>query len=131
MDWAPEASRRGRAVPVYATLRTLGRSGIEELVVRCCRLASRAADRLRTAAGVCVLNDVVLNQVLVRFDREGANVTDDVIARVQQGGVCWVGGTSWRGQRAMRLSISGWRTTEADIDQSVDAMLRAFGGSAR
>jgi glutamate/tyrosine decarboxylase-like PLP-dependent enzyme len=131
MDWAPEASRRGRAVPVYATLRTLGRRGIEELVVRCCRLASRAADRLRTAAGVCVLNDVVLNQVLVRFDREGANVTDDVIARVQQGGVCWVGGTSWRGQRAMRLSISGWRTTEADIDRSVDAMLRAFSEPAQ
>jgi glutamate/tyrosine decarboxylase-like PLP-dependent enzyme len=124
MDWVPEASRRARAVPIYATLRTLGRSGIEELVVRCCRLASRAADRLRGATGVRVLNDVVLNQVLARFDRAGSNVTDDVIAQVQREGVCWVGGTTWKGQRAMRLSVSGWRTTEADIDRSVDAILR-------
>jgi glutamate/tyrosine decarboxylase-like PLP-dependent enzyme len=131
MDWAPEASRRGRAVPVYATLRTLGRSGIEELVVRCCRLAERAANRLRKADGVRVLNEVVLNQVLARFDRAGANVSDDVIGRVQQSGECWVGGTTWQGQRAMRLSVSGWRTTEADIDRSVDAILRAFGESAR
>jgi glutamate/tyrosine decarboxylase-like PLP-dependent enzyme len=124
MDWVPEASRRARVVPIYATLRTLGRSGIEELVVRCCRLASRAADRLRGATGVRVLNDVVLNQVLARFDRSGSNVTDDVIAQVQREDVCWVGGTTWTGQRAMRLSVSGWRTTEADIDRSVDAILR-------
>jgi glutamate/tyrosine decarboxylase-like PLP-dependent enzyme len=125
MDWTPEASRRGRAVPVYAALRTLGRSGIEDLVVRCCRLAARAADRLRGAPGVRVLNDVVLNQVLVRFDRAGANVTDAVIARIQHGGVCWAGGTGWKGERAMRLSVSGWRTSEEDIDRSVDAILRA------
>jgi len=124
MDWVPEASRRARAVPIYATLRTLGRSGVEDLVVRCCRLAARAADRLRGAAGVRVLNDVVLNQVLVRFDRAGSNVTDSVIARVQREGVCWVGGTTWKGERAMRVSVSGWRTTEADIDRSVEAMLR-------
>jgi glutamate/tyrosine decarboxylase-like PLP-dependent enzyme len=124
MDWAPEASRRGRAVPVYVALRTLGRRGIEDLVVRCCRLAARAADRLRAAPGVRVLNDVVLNQVLVRFDRAGTNVSDAVIARIQQESVCWVGGTSWKGERAMRLSVSGWRTTEADIDRSVEAMLR-------
>jgi glutamate/tyrosine decarboxylase-like PLP-dependent enzyme len=131
MDWTPEASRRGRAVPVYATLRALGRGGVEELVVRCCRLAARAADRLRGAAGVRVLNDVGLNQVLIRFDRSGSNITDDVIAQVQRDGVCWVGGTTWKGERAMRLSVSGWRTTEADIDRSVDAMLHAFGRLGR
>jgi glutamate/tyrosine decarboxylase-like PLP-dependent enzyme len=130
MDWAPEASRRGRAVPVYAVLRALGRRGVEELVVRLCRLAGRAADRLRGTPGVRVLNEVVLNQVLLQFDRAGANVTDAVIAQIQRDSVCWAGGTTWRGQRAMRLSVSGWRTTEADIDRSVDAILRAFEGCA-
>ena len=127
MDWTPEASRRARAVPIYAVLRALGRRGVEELVLRCCRLATRLADRLRETAGVTVLNDVVLNQVLVRFAIPGTetNLTDTVIARVQQDSVCWVGGTSWNGARAMRVSISGWRTSEADIDRSADAILRA------
>ncbi|MGH9314613.1 MAG: aspartate aminotransferase family protein, partial [Vicinamibacterales bacterium] len=109
-----------------ATLRALGRRGVEELIVRCCRLAARAADRLRGAPGVRVLNDVVLNQVLVRFDAAGANVSDAVIARAQRDGVCWAGGTSWKGERAMRISVSGWRTSEADIDRSVDAILRSL-----
>jgi glutamate/tyrosine decarboxylase-like PLP-dependent enzyme len=127
MDWTPEASRRARAVPIYAVLRALGRRGVEELVLRCCSLATRMADRLRGAAGVSVLNDVVLNQVLVRFEIPGTetNLTDTVIARVQREAVCWAGGTTWNGSRAMRLSISGWRTSEADIDQSADAVLRA------
>jgi glutamate/tyrosine decarboxylase-like PLP-dependent enzyme len=127
MDWTPEASRRARAVPIYAVLRALGRRGVEELVLRCCGLATRMADRLRGAAGVSVLNEVVLNQVLVRFDIPGTetNLTDTVIARVQRDGVCWAGGTSWNRSRAMRLSISGWRTSDADIDRSADAILRA------
>jgi glutamate/tyrosine decarboxylase-like PLP-dependent enzyme len=133
MDWTPEASRRARAVPIYAALRALGRRGVEDLVLRCCRLAARMADRLRAAPGVTVLNEVVLNQVLVRFDgsdpRASAYIrgrmTDAVIARVQQDGVCWCGGTSWRGERAMRISVSGWRTEEQDIDRSADAILRA------
>jgi glutamate/tyrosine decarboxylase-like PLP-dependent enzyme len=127
MDWTPEASRRARAVPIYAVLRALGRRGVEELVLRCCSLARRMADRLQAAPGVSVLNDVVLNQVLVRFLIPGTetNLTDIVIARVQRDAVCWAGGTSWNGSRAMRLSISGWRTSEADIDHSADAILRA------
>jgi glutamate/tyrosine decarboxylase-like PLP-dependent enzyme len=127
MDWTPEASRRARAVPIYAVLRALGRRGVEELVLRCCSLATRMADRLRGTAGVSVLNDVVLNQVLVRFEIPGTetNLTDTVLARVQRDGVCWAGGTSWNGSRAMRVSVSGWRTSEADIDRSADAILAA------
>jgi glutamate/tyrosine decarboxylase-like PLP-dependent enzyme len=125
-DWVPEASRRGRGFAVYAALRSLGRSGVAELVERCCALARRLAERV-AAEGVEVLNDVVLNQVLLRFGANDA-VTDEVIGRVQADGTCWVGGTRWRGQAAMRVSVSNWSTTEADIDRSADAILRAAGG---
>jgi len=121
MDWVPEASRRARAVPVYAALRALGRRGLAELVERCCALASRMAATLRREPGIQILNDVVLNQVLVRC---GAD-TAAVIARVQQEGVCWLGGTRWEGHPAMRISISGWRTTEEDIDRSAASIVRA------
>ena len=127
MDWVPEASRRGRAIPVYAVLRQLGRSGLVELVERSCRLARRIRDRLNAKPEVVILNDVVLNQVLVRFDAaDGVNVTPEVIAAVQEGGVCWCGGTNWQGQPAMRISVSNWRTNEADVDRSVEAILSAF-----
>jgi glutamate/tyrosine decarboxylase-like PLP-dependent enzyme len=125
LDWVPELSRRARSVPVYATLAALGRRGVQDLVTRCCSLASRIADRLGQAPGVTILNDVVLNQVLVRFEQRGVNVTPAVIAAVQQGGVCWAGGTAWQGQPAMRISISGWATTEEDIDRSADSILAA------
>jgi glutamate/tyrosine decarboxylase-like PLP-dependent enzyme len=121
MDWVPEASRRARAVPVYAVLRALGRIGLEALVDRCCALAARMADRLRAEPAIEILNDVVLNQVLVRC---GDN-TAAVIARVQQEGVCWLGGTTWEGRDAMRISVSSWRTTEDDIDRSADSIIRA------
>jgi glutamate/tyrosine decarboxylase-like PLP-dependent enzyme len=122
MDWVPESSRRGRAVPVYATMRALGRRGIAELIERCCALARRMADRLAGEPGVEILNEVVLNQVLVRFgDR-----TASVIARVQEEGVCWLGGTTWQGRDAMRISISSWRTAEQDIDRSADSIIRAW-----
>ena len=122
-DWVPELSRRARAIGVYAMLRALGRRGVRDLVSRCCALARQMADRLRREPGVGILNDVVLNQVLVRFaNRAGANVTPDVIQRVQQEGTCWLGGTTWQGQPAMRISVSSWRTTPADIDRSADAI---------
>jgi glutamate/tyrosine decarboxylase-like PLP-dependent enzyme len=124
MDWTPESSRRARAVPIYAVLRALGRAGLSELVERCCRLAVRMADRLRGRHGVQILNDVVLNQVLVRFESDGQNVTNRVIADVQQDGVCWCGGTEWAGEPAMRISISSWRTREEDIDRSAESILR-------
>jgi glutamate/tyrosine decarboxylase-like PLP-dependent enzyme len=121
MDWVPESSRRVRGVTVYATMRSLGRSGIAAIVERCCSLAARMAGRLRAEPGIEVLNDVELNQVLVRC---GAD-TPAVIRRVQQEGVCWLGGTSWRGGDAMRISVSSWRTTEEDIDRSAESIIRA------
>ena len=126
-DWVPEASRRARAVPVYAVLRMLGRSGLADLVHRCCRLAARMADRLWNTTGVHVLNEVVLNQVLVRFTSPaGDNVTPAVIAAVQNAGVCWCGGTTWAGAPAMRISVSNWQTTEDDIDRSAASLLECF-----
>ena len=105
MDWTPEASRRARAVPVYAVLKALGREGIAALVAGNCERARQMAERLRPQPGITILNDVVLNQVLVRVrSRSGENVTPAVIARVQTAGVCWVGGTTWEREPAMRIS---------------------------
>lgn len=126
MDWTPEASRRARAVPIYAVLKALGRQGVSDLVERSCARARQMADLLAQHAGVTILNDVVLNQVLVRVSsRSGKNVTNDVIARVQQEGTCWVGGTSWNREPAMRIAISNWSTTERDISDSAASILRA------
>lgn len=122
-DFVLESSRRARGFATWAALHQMGRAGVAELVERCCALALRMAERLGAADGVTVLNDVVLNQVLVSF---GDDVrTDAVIEAVQQSGECWMGGTTWRGMRAMRISVSSWRTTEADIDRSAEAVLAA------
>jgi glutamate/tyrosine decarboxylase-like PLP-dependent enzyme len=126
-DWVPEASRRARVVPVYAVLRMLGRSGLAELVDRCCRLAARMAERLRAVPGARLLNDVALNQVLVRFNAEsGENRTPAVIAAVQESGVCWLGGTVWEDEPAMRISISNWRTSDEDVDRSAESIAAAM-----
>jgi glutamate/tyrosine decarboxylase-like PLP-dependent enzyme len=121
-EYVLDSSRRARGFALYAALRSLGRSGVRELVERCCRLARRMADQLADG-GAEVLNDVVLNQVLVRFGDD--EQTSAVIAAVQAGGVAWMGGTSWHGRAAMRISVSNWSTTEADADASVQAILRA------
>jgi glutamate/tyrosine decarboxylase-like PLP-dependent enzyme len=127
MDWTPEASRRGRAVPIYAAIKSLGRTGLAEMVDRCCAGAQQMAQALSTAPGAEVLNDVVLNQVLVRFTSSvGANVTPSVLARVQASGVCWAGGTDWGGAPAMRISISGWRTMPEDVARSAEAIRAAL-----
>src|SRR5262249_29009779 len=127
-DWTPEFSRRARGVPVYAALRSLGREGVADMVERGCRLARRMADRLGAAPGVRLLNEVVLNQVLARFEPAGVAdagaFTKGVVARVQREGTCWMGPTRWHDLDAMRISISNWSTTEADIDRSADAILR-------
>jgi glutamate/tyrosine decarboxylase-like PLP-dependent enzyme len=121
---SPELSRRARGVEVWAALRALGRSGVADLVERDCRHAARFAEGLR-AAGHEILNDVVLNQVLVSFGDE--ETTRRVIAAIQQDGTCWSGVTVWRGRTAMRISVSGWSTTEDDVERSLAAMLRAAG----
>jgi glutamate/tyrosine decarboxylase-like PLP-dependent enzyme len=124
--WVPEASRRARGFAVYAALKSLGRDGLAELVDRCARLARRMAERLSRGQNVRILNDVVLNQVLVRFESGASNAdarTAAVIRRVQDDGTCWVGGTTWHGMHVMRVSISNWSTTESDIDMSADAIL--------
>jgi glutamate/tyrosine decarboxylase-like PLP-dependent enzyme len=125
LEYVPEFSRRGRSVPVYATLRHLGRNGVEALVDRCCAHARRFGEALARAPGVEVLNNVVLNQVLVRFGDDD-DITRAVITRVQDDGVCWLGGTNWRGRAAMRISVCNWATSEADVQRSIDAILAAF-----
>jgi glutamate/tyrosine decarboxylase-like PLP-dependent enzyme len=131
VDFVPEFSRRGRGTPVYAALRAMGRRGVESLVDRCCALARRFAEQLGRAPGVHVLNEVVLNQVLVRFDPPGGGDADaftrEVVARVQADGTCWLGGSRWKDQDVMRISVSGWNTTEEDVDRSAAAILRCAG----
>jgi glutamate/tyrosine decarboxylase-like PLP-dependent enzyme len=127
-DWSPEVSRRARGFTVWAALRSLGRSGVADLIDRCCAHAKRFAALLGAAPDVEILNQVVLNQVLVRFvDRAGDHDarTRVVVERVQRDGTAWVGPTVWHGMAAMRISVSGWSTTSDDVDLSVAAILRA------
>ena len=126
-DWNPEWSRRGRAFAVYTAIRSLGRSGIAEIVDRCCVLAARLVEGLGGLPGVEVLVRPTINQGLVRFlDGEGKHDrrTDQVIAAIQTSGVAWCGGTTWRGRRAMRMSVCNWRTTEEDVEQTVALVRR-------
>jgi glutamate/tyrosine decarboxylase-like PLP-dependent enzyme len=128
LDWNPEASRRARGFSVYAALRSLGRSGVVDLVDRCCAHARRFADALAREPGIEVLNEVVLNQVLVRFLDPGGDHearTRAVVEAVQEDGTCWLGGTTWQGKAAMRISVSNWSTTTDDVDSSIAAILRA------
>jgi glutamate/tyrosine decarboxylase-like PLP-dependent enzyme len=121
---------------MYAALRALGREGVREIVDRCCDLATRMAQLLARHPCVRILNQVVLNQVLVEFrppksdDAAAAELTERVIARVQEEGTCWVGGTKWQGRVAMRVSVSNWSTTAEDIDRSAEAMLAALDRSS-
>ncbi len=127
MDWNPEFSRRARGFPVYAALRSLGRLGIADLLDRCCAHARRFAEALSQEPGVEVLNDVVLNQVLVRFLDPGGDHdarTRAVIRAVQEDGTCWLGGTTWQDKAAMRISVSNWFTTTEDVDRSAESILR-------
>lgn len=121
-QFTPELSRRARGVEIWAALRSLGRSGLADLIDRTCRFARRFAVELRQG-GHEILNDVVLNQVLVSFG-DGAR-TLKVIERVQSDGTCWCGPTEWHGRVAMRISVSSWATRDEDVDRSIAAILRA------
>jgi len=130
-EWTPEFSRRARGFTVYAALRSLGRAGLAALVERCCDHARLFAERLSAARGVSVVNEVMLNQVLVRFERPGSSVdegdawTREVISRVQRDGTCWLSGTVWRGRALMRISVCNWSTTLEDVERSATAILAA------
>lgn len=129
-DWNPEFSRRARGVAVYATLRSLGRSGVSDLIDRMCSLAGRFADRLESSGRAQVMNDVVFNQVLIRWladDRDHDALTDRVISCIQKDGTAYFGGTTWNGMRLMRISVADWATDEEDVDRAVDALLRCAG----
>jgi len=121
-DYVPESSRRARGFPTWAALRQLGQRGLADLVDRCCALARRFGDQLGRLDEVEIANDIVLNQALVSFGPDER--TDRLIAAVQRDGTCWMGGTTWRGRRYMRISVSNWSTTEADVDRSVAAIGR-------
>src|SRR3954452_24586445 len=129
-DWVPEFSRRARAFPIYAAIRALGRRGIAALIDGCCDRARQFAEILGRDKRVTILNDVVLNQVLVRF-RNSDEVTRDVIARVQREGTCWLGGTTWQGNAAMRISVSNWSTTAEDVEKSCEAILRCLDATGK
>ncbi len=119
MDWTPEFSRRARGFTVYAAIRSLGRQGVAELVERTCAHARRFADELAGLPGFELVNDVVLNQVLFRFESDER--TDDVIHRVQESGEAWLSGTTWDGRRAIRISVSNWQTSDEDVARTVAA----------
>lgn len=123
-DFTPELSRRARGVEVWAALRHLGTRGVAELIERTCRHAQRFAAALGER-GYAVLNDVVLNQVLVSFG--SAEQTEQVIDGLQREGTCWCGTTFWQGHRAMRISVSSWATTAADVEKSIAAIIRVAG----
>jgi glutamate/tyrosine decarboxylase-like PLP-dependent enzyme len=135
-NWVPESSRRARGFAVVAALRSIGRAGLVDLIERDCALARRMAGHLAGGPRVTILNEVVLNQVLVRFEESaddpaeagtlGDVRTRAVIDAVQRDGTCWLGGTTWRGRAAMRVSVSSWKTTTDDIDQSAAAILRCL-----
>jgi glutamate/tyrosine decarboxylase-like PLP-dependent enzyme len=130
-NWVPGSSRRARGFTVLAALRSMGRSGLVDLIERDCALARRMAERLANGPRVRILNEVVLNQVLVRFDARGDDPdgtagdarTREVIAAVQRDGTSWLGGTMWAGRAAMRVSVSSWQTTVDDIDRSASVIL--------
>jgi glutamate/tyrosine decarboxylase-like PLP-dependent enzyme len=123
VDWTPEFSRRARGFTVYAALRSLGRSGVVELVERTCAHARRFADELAALPGFELLNDVVLNQVLFRLESD--DQTDEVLRRVQESGEAWLSGTVWDGRRAIRISVSNWQTSDEDVERTVAAFRAA------
>lgn len=125
-DWTPEASRRGRGFAVYSALRSLGTNGLEDLIGRCCQHARNLAAGLAAIPGAQILNEVNLNQVLVRFDSDES--TSRILQAVQSSGEVWMGGTEWGGHQAIRISVSGWATEDEDITRTIGAFQKALAG---
>jgi len=123
-NYVPESSRRARAVPIYAAVRSLGREGIAEMIERNCAQARRMAERLGAIPGARIVNDVVLNQVLVALPG-GDDANRAAVAAIQRDGTCWLGGTTWGEEYVLRVSISNWATTDDDVDRSADAIAAA------
>lgn len=123
LDKVPEISRRGRAFPVWAVLRSLGRSGVAELVERLCRHATAFAAGMETIPGATVLNDVVFTQVCVAFGDDER--TEEVVRRLLADGTAWMTGSTWRGRSVLRISVSNWSTTDSDVERSLDAVRQA------
>jgi len=123
MDLVPEASRRARGLATWAAIRSLGRRGVSDLIERCCVLAALMGQKLSEEPGIEILNDIVINQVLVRFDDDDDHTTA-VIDAVKKEGTCWAGGSTWQGKAVMRISVSNWSTTATDIERSADAIRR-------
>jgi glutamate/tyrosine decarboxylase-like PLP-dependent enzyme len=123
INFTPDSSRRARAIEIWAALKCLGRSGLSNLVARNCAQARAMAGALGSA-GVEILNEVVLNQVVAAFGEDA--ITKRVIARVQDSGICWCGGTTWKTRAAMRISISSWATTDDDVERSAQAIIDAY-----
>ncbi|HYX75564.1 MAG TPA: pyridoxal-dependent decarboxylase [Gaiellaceae bacterium] len=128
VDWVPEFSRRARGFTVYAALRSLGRSGVVELVERCCDAARTFSAAIVELPGVELLNEVVLNQVLFRFESD--EQTDETLRLVQESGRIWLSGTTWQGRKAIRVSVSNWQTGRNEIELAVDAFRVAQAGQA-
>jgi glutamate/tyrosine decarboxylase-like PLP-dependent enzyme len=126
-NFVPESSRRARAVPIYAAIRSLGRAGVAAMIERNCAQARRMAKRLADIPGAEVLNDVVLNQVLVRLPG-GDDANRAAASAIQRDGTCWLGGTTWNGEHVVRVSISNWATTDDDVDRSAAAIAAAVTG---
>lgn len=122
--YTPELSKKARAIEIWAALRSLGKQGVADLIERTCSHAEKFAVGLRNA-GYEILNDVVINQVLVSFG--SSEVTDKIISEIQKDGTCWAGGTKWKGESAMRISVSSWATSEKDVEKSLEAILRIAG----
>lgn len=127
-EYVPEMSRRARGVEIWTALRSMGRQGLTDMIEGCCLHASHFAQGLKDA-GYEVLNQVELNQVLVSFGND--DTTRRVIADIQKEGTCWCGGTTWHGKAAMRISVSSYATTDADVDRSLEAILRVASGITR
>lgn len=123
MNFTPDSSRRARAIEVWTVLKSLGRSGLAELINRNCRQARMFADGLR-GAGIDILNEVKLNQVVVAFGDD--DKTNRVIAAIQDNGTCWCGGTNWHNRSAMRISVNSWATTDDDVERSLQAILAVY-----